>query len=77
MNNRIRDLAQQAGFIGESMWPIFGTSQETALNNFAELIVNHATECVRDVLREEDSPLTYQAASQVQQRIQQFFSKQE
>lgn len=77
MNERIRELAEQAGFVGESMWPIFGTSQETALNNFAELIVTHATECVRDVLREKDSTLTYKDATMLQQRIQQFFGEQE
>jgi hypothetical protein len=39
MNERIKDLAFRAGFIGESMNPIIGTSQVTALENFAELIV--------------------------------------
>ena len=39
MNERIKELAFQAGFIGESMNPIIGTSQVTALENFAELIV--------------------------------------
>ena len=39
MNERIKELAFQAGFVGESMNPIFGTCQETALKNFAELIV--------------------------------------
>jgi hypothetical protein len=40
---------------------------------FAELIINHATECVRDVLRDEDSELTYAAATQVQNRIKECF----
>jgi hypothetical protein len=40
---------------------------------FAQLIVAHATECVRDVLRDEDSDLTYTAATQVQNRIKQYF----
>jgi hypothetical protein len=39
MNEQIKKLANQAGFIGDSMYPIFGTCQETALNNFAELII--------------------------------------
>ena len=44
MNERIKELAFQAGFVGESMNPIFGTCQETALKNFAELIVR---ECLK------------------------------
>ena len=44
MNNKIKDLALRAGFVGENMYPIFGTSQETALRNFAELIVE---ECAK------------------------------
>ena len=44
---------------------------------FAELIVGHAIECVRDVLREEDSELTYTAASQVQKRIKEHFGVEE
>lgn len=43
MNERIKQLALQVGFIGESMYPIIGTCQQTALQNFAELIVQ---ECV-------------------------------
>ena len=43
MNERIKELAAEAGFIGESMYPIFGTCQETALKNFAELILR---ECI-------------------------------
>lgn len=39
MNERIKELVFQAGFIGESMNPIIGTSQATALENFAELII--------------------------------------
>ena len=44
---------------------------------FAELIVAHATECVRDVLRDEKSDLSYAAASQVQDRIKQHFGVEE
>ena len=40
---------------------------------FAQLIVAHATECVRDVLRDENSDLSYVAATQVQNRIKEFF----
>jgi hypothetical protein len=44
---------------------------------FAELIVAHATECVRDVLRDEKSDLSYAAASQVQDRIKEHFGVKE
>jgi hypothetical protein len=43
MNERIKKLAEQSGFIGQSMNPIIGTSQETALKNFAELLIR---ECI-------------------------------
>lgn len=39
MNERIKSLAFQAGFVSESMYPILGTTQEQALNTFAEFIV--------------------------------------
>jgi hypothetical protein len=44
---------------------------------FAKLIIDHATECVRDVLRDENSDLSYDAASQVQNRIKEFFGVEE
>lgn len=44
---------------------------------FAELIIGHATECVRDVLRDENSDLSYEAASQVQKRIKEYFGVEE
>jgi hypothetical protein len=44
---------------------------------FAKLIIGHATECVRDVLRDENSDLSYDAASQVQNRIKEFFGVEE
>jgi len=43
MNERIRELAEQAGFHGPSMNPVFGTTSETALQNFAELMVQECT----------------------------------
>jgi len=46
MNERIKDLCLQAGFIGESMNPAFGTCQETALNNLVELIVRECADFV-------------------------------
>jgi hypothetical protein len=50
---------------------------EEDLEKFAQLIIAHATECVRDVLREENSDLTYPAATQVQNRIKQYFGVEE
>lgn len=54
MNERIRELAFQAGFVGESMNPIFGTCQETALKNFAELIVKECMTICEDVAERND-----------------------
>jgi uncharacterized protein with HEPN domain len=68
MNERILELAKQAGL---------KFSSETAMSpvelKFAKLIIGHATECVRDVLRDENSDLSYEAASQVQNRIREYF----
>lgn len=41
VNKKIKDLAFQAGFVGENMYPVFATCQETALNNFAQLIIQN------------------------------------
>ena len=72
MNERILELAKHAGLKFPS---------ETAMSpvelEFAQLIIWHATECVRDVLRDENSDLTYTAASQVQNRIKQYFGVEE
>ena len=55
-----------------------GTQTQFELNcicadKLIELIINHATECVRTVLRDENSELTYAAATQVQNKIKEFF----
>ena len=69
MNSRIEELAKQA----------FGTTLNTdpilfyEAGQFAELIVNHAVECVRDLLRNEQSALTYTAGSEVQERLREYF----
>ena len=82
MNQRILQLALQAKFDSVIMLAHYGTDgfltdseqeQLDQIEKFAELIINHATECVRDVLRDEDSELTYGAATQVQNKIKQFF----
>jgi hypothetical protein len=69
MNQRIRELAEQAGFHGPSMNPVFGTTSETALQNFAELILAECTETVREVLRENENTLDYTTASLLQSRM--------
>ena len=83
MNERIRQLAEQAGVtvltthgmehVVDGCY-VIGPAR---LEKFAELIVAHAVECVRDVLRDEESELTYGAAGQVQKRIKQHFGVEE
>ena len=43
---------------------------------FGEMIVQHCSECIRDVLREEDSGLNYEVAEDIQKRIHEFFKLQ-
>lgn len=87
MNERIQQLAEQAHrstrdelvHLERVHNRIYDLNESTVIYNekFAELIVGHAIECVRDVLRDENSDLTYTAASQVQNRIKQFFGVEE
>ena len=64
MNERIKELMKQADYNAPGgRWKEY----------FAELIIGHATECVRDVLRDENSDLSHAAASQVQRRIKEYF----
>lgn len=84
MNERIRELAEQADIHFSKSGTLDAGPNGIAkfvlyadLEKFAELIVAHATECVRDVLREEDSELTYTAAAQVQKRIKEHFGVEE
>ena len=75
MNDRIQKLAEQC-YEHDQSWT--GVGQRIFnKEKFAELIVGHAIECVRDVLRDEDSDLSYTAASQVQNKIKQFFGVEE
>ena len=69
MNQRIKELYLHAFPPSLNDSTVCQMSEE----KFAELIVSHAVECVRDVLRNEDSDLTYTAASQVQDCIKQHF----
>ena len=80
MNERIKQLYDEA--VNYTATQDDGTKNQLQMNHicadkFAELIVGHATECVRDVLREEDSDLSYTAATQVQNKIKQFFGVEE
>jgi hypothetical protein len=78
MNERIKELWEQAREYADTYDDANGPIWFQMYNEkFAELIVAHATECVRDVLREEDSELTYTAAAQVQNRIKEFFGVEE
>lgn len=72
MNKQILELLVQSGLlINVSEHRV--SELDPNIKKFAELIIGHATECVRDVLRDENSNLSYEAASQVQNRIKQFF----
>jgi hypothetical protein len=86
MNERIYELYRQAHLVREypADDPMRGGNPPTvywggdeSAKRFAELIVGHATECVRDVLRDENSDLSYVAATQVQNRIKEFFGVEE
>jgi len=78
MNSRIKELCERAKVHATECTKHF-TGDEPVVwmdyyaEKFAELIIAHATECVRQVLRDEDSHLTYPAATQVQERIKQYF----
>lgn len=86
MNPRIKQLAEQANLSAALLLHYYGTvdaltdSEQKELEQiekFAQLIIDNATECVRDVLRDENSDLTYAACDQVQQRIRQHFEVEE
>ena len=86
MNERIYELYRQAHLVREypADDPMRGGNPPTvywggdeSAKRFAELIVGHAIECVRDVLRDENSDLSYVAASQVQKRIREHFGVEE
>ena len=81
MNERIKALAEQAGeYAAQNAtgdWEVGPNYQDLFNKKFAELLIGHATECVRDVLRDENSDLTYTAASQVQKRIKEYFGVEE
>lgn len=81
MNERIRELMNQAILAVDDPYCGNPLNEELAkmyipdcfAEKFAELIVDNATECVRDVLREENSTLSYEDATAIQNRIKQHF----
>jgi hypothetical protein len=72
MNERIKEIIGDATLYADSYFDC-AAWRKIYNEKFAELIVGHATECVRDVLRDENSDLSYVAATQVQNRIKEFF----
>lgn len=76
MNIRIKQLTEQATTYLEPT-PNSGEGWIFDKEKFAQLIIAHATECVRDVLRDKNSDLSYNAAGQVQDRIKQYFGVEE
>lgn len=68
MNEKLKDLAFKAGFVGESMFPIVGTCQETALQNFAELLIDEVKEIIKarmfPNLKDYDSNIVHNCALQ-------------
>ena len=78
MNTRIQELAEQAVLQANEVFDQKGKDYPgIVMEKLAELIVGHVTECVRDVLRDENSELSYVAATQVQNRIKEFFGVEE
>lgn len=79
MNERIEELKTQCIVREQRGTKAFDSYMVDRFDTekFAELIIGHATECVRDVLRDENSDLTYTAASQVQKRIKEYFGVEE
>lgn len=83
MNERIDQLAEDADLFGDCVRSSFvagryvGTINVSNIEKFYESIVNHAVECVRDVMRNEQSALTYTAGSEVQARLREYFGVKE
>ncbi len=69
MNQVLKDIAFRAGFIGESMYPVLGTTQESALENFAEMIVRECAAIAADANLEDveggDSSVLRAASEQI------------
>jgi hypothetical protein len=76
MNERIRELQTQAFDLCKTHEGKMVVTDEV-FEKFAQLLAQECMECVRDVLRDEASDLTYDGADQVQRRIRQVFGIQE
>jgi len=72
MNERIKQLAKQAGFCGTGFHNTLpGTTQEDALKNFAELIVR---ECTNVCLAQRDPDnLNYKPSERFAEAVKQHF----
>ena len=68
MKERLEQLIVQAGLKQTNYFFV-----EKEFEVLAQLIAGECIDAVRDVLREEGSPLTYEAASLVQNRIREIF----
>jgi hypothetical protein len=74
MNTQIKEIMGDATLLADSYFDRDCAAwRQIYSEKLAELIVAHATECLRDVLRDETSDLSYTAASQVQARIKEYF----
>lgn len=73
MNELAKSLAFKAGFVGESMFPVVGTCQETALENLVELVVSECARMVQNTNLEDvdggDSAVLRAAAEQVRKNF--------
>lgn len=76
MDNRRKELYKQAG-IKLSSAQFSGVLEceisEFELDALVKLIIGHANECVRDVLRDEASNVSYDDASKIQDKIKEYF----
>jgi len=81
MNELIKQFVKIANIryqqIGHKYSNTFYLVHENELEKFAELIVRECNECVRDVLRDENSSLGYAAAGELQHYIKQHFGIEE
>lgn len=74
MNQRFLDIRKQANDkFDQNLKDESTTELKGRQELFYEMIVNHAVECVRDVVRDEDSNLSWENCQIIQQRLRDFF----
>lgn len=80
MSTRMQEIVQQAMVQRNNPWlnsdgKVVVDNWETVLDpsKFYQLMIDHATECVRDVLRDPKSTLSYDDCERIQTRIKEFF----